>query len=142
MSLPLAAAALTAVDDAAVLVTGGAEFNRAGHRAVADPPYEAIGEIARLIAPREREAYSVAVERALDRALELRRALVSGELAAVLLPSPPQAPLAIPPGAEAIVVPLAEANGGFGAEAEFQTDEPRARDIRGTGTSLAVPAVA
>src|SRR3954470_17727129 len=75
--LPFAAAELAAVDDAVARIAGGAELDRAGHRAVADPALEAVGEVARVVAPAKAEADEVAVERAADRPFELGRSLMS-----------------------------------------------------------------
>src|SRR5439155_5352638 len=82
--LPLAAAELAAIDDAIARVAGGAELDRAGHRAVGDTALEAVGEVARVIAPAKAEANGVAVERAADRPFELRRSLMARKLAAML----------------------------------------------------------
>src|SRR5260370_34319759 len=83
--LPFAGAELAAVDDALILVAGGAERHGAGHRSVADLAFEAVGDRARLVAPVEGEADQVGVEHAGDRPLELRRALMAGDAAAALL---------------------------------------------------------
>src|SRR5258707_14731974 len=82
--LPFTAAELAAVDDAVARVAGRAELDRAGHRAVADPALEAVGEVARVVASAKAETNGVAIERAADRAFELGRALMPDELAAAL----------------------------------------------------------
>src|SRR5436190_9690590 len=83
--LPAAGAELRPVDDAAVLVAGGAEQHLALHRAVRDPAFEAVGDRARLVAAVEGKADSVGVEGAGDRPLELRRALMPGDVGGGLL---------------------------------------------------------
>src|SRR5829696_5958579 len=85
LGAPLAGAELAAVDDALVLVAGGAEQRGAGHRAVRDLALEAVGDDRRLVAAVEGEEDAVGVDGALDRPLELRRALVAGDVAAALL---------------------------------------------------------
>src|SRR5205823_11132469 len=82
---PAGAAELAAVDDAVVLVAGGAEHRRAAHAAVADFAVEEIADRAALVAGGERELDPVAVQPAADRALEMGRALLAGELGAALL---------------------------------------------------------
>src|SRR3977135_2576664 len=82
--LPFAAAELAAVHDTVARVAGGAELDCAGHRAVADPALEAVGEVARVVAPAKAETNGIAVERAADGTFELGRALMPGQLAAVL----------------------------------------------------------
>src|SRR5205814_233083 len=71
--LPGAAAELGAVDDAGILIAGGAELDGAGHRAVADAALEAVGHVARLVARTEAEAHGFAVEHALPQADTVQR---------------------------------------------------------------------
>ena len=82
--LPLAAAELAAVDDAGILVAGGAQCDGAGHRAILDRAFEAIGQIARLVAAAEAEPHPMGFERADDRPRELPRVLMPGQLVAAL----------------------------------------------------------
>src|SRR6266851_3214681 len=70
--LPLAAAELAPIDDAGILVAGG------------DRAFEAIGQVARLMAAAEAEANQISLERAGYRPCELRRALMPGQLVAAL----------------------------------------------------------
>src|SRR6202161_3560591 len=77
--LPFAGAELALVDDAGILVAGGAERHGAGHRAILECALEAIGQVARLVAAGEAERDPIGVERAVDRTLELRRALMPGQ---------------------------------------------------------------
>src|ERR1700704_3235060 len=94
--LPFAAAELAAVDDAAARVAGGAELDGPGHRAVADPALEPIGQVARVVPSAEAEADGIAVQHAADWALELGRALVAGMLAAMLFERQAVAHAAVP----------------------------------------------
>src|SRR5712691_8124199 len=82
--LPLAAAELAPVDDAGILVAGGAERDGAAHFAAGDRAFEAIGQVARLMAAAEAEANQISLERAGYRPCELRRALMPGQLVAAL----------------------------------------------------------
>src|SRR5207244_805338 len=82
--LPLAAAELAAVDDTGILVAGGAQCDGAGHRAILDRAFEAIGQVARLVTAAEAEPHPMGFERADDRPLELPRALMPGQLVAAL----------------------------------------------------------
>src|SRR5262249_35998038 len=84
-SLPLAGAELALIDDAGVLVAGGAEEDSAAHRTVRDPSFEAVGQVAGLVAAAETETHGIAVERALDRPLEHGRALLAAQPGALLL---------------------------------------------------------
>src|SRR5579863_5502759 len=83
--LPFAAAELAPVDDAGILVAGGAERDGAAHCAVRDPAFEAKGQVARLVAVAKAETDQIGLQRAADRSLELRRFLMSGQLVAALI---------------------------------------------------------
>src|SRR5229473_1531153 len=66
---PAAGAELAAVDDAVILVAGGAEHRRASHVAVADLAVEEVADRAALIARCERKLDLVAVEPTAHRSL-------------------------------------------------------------------------
>src|SRR3954466_10381224 len=72
---PRPGAELRAVDDALVLVAGGAEQDPAFHLVLRDPTLEAIGNRRRFVAALEGQADMVGLDRAADRPVELRRAL-------------------------------------------------------------------
>src|ERR1700730_827199 len=83
--LPAAGSELAAVDDAVVLVAGGAEHRRAVHAAVTDVALEEIADGAAFVAGRERELDLIAVQPPADRTLEMGRALLAGDFGAALL---------------------------------------------------------
>src|SRR6266446_103505 len=74
--LPLTGAELAPVDDAGILVAGGTERDGAAHFSVGDRAFEAVGQVACLITAAKAEANQISLERARDRALELRRFLI------------------------------------------------------------------
>src|SRR5580704_8644238 len=61
--LPLAGTELAPVDDAGILVAGGAQRDGAGHRAILERALEAIRQVARLVAAAEAERDPIGVER-------------------------------------------------------------------------------
>src|SRR5262249_31211999 len=83
--VPAAGAELAAVDDAVVLVAGGAERDAASHPAIADRAVEKIGNRAALVALIEREADYIAAQASANWPLEQGRLLLAAELRAALL---------------------------------------------------------
>src|SRR5262249_26194861 len=77
---PAAGAELAAVDDAVVLVAGGAEHGRSAHLSAADFTVEEIADRAAFVVRGEGELDLVAIQPSADRALEMGRALMAGEL--------------------------------------------------------------
>src|SRR5215212_4377384 len=79
--MPGPGAELRAVDNALILVAGGAEQHRAGHLAIRTASLEAVRNRRRFVTAGERKSYPVGVDFAVDRTFELLRALMPGDVA-------------------------------------------------------------